>query len=408
MTRYSLSDKVVLISGAGRGLGATTATVLAQRGARVVLADIDVSAAQRVAATLPNGRGLALECDVTQFHSVQEAVRRTREEFGRIDVVIANAGILGRGGTFRTLTPDQVSGVMSVNVGGVVNTVAATLESVISSRGQIVLVSSVFAYLNGAGAIPYAMSKAAVEQLGRGLRVELASHGASAMTAYFSLIETDMIRQGVDADPHVSGLLSAMPKFILKRIKPQTAAAAIADGLERPGARRSATRTRSILCHTADHHLKAAFDHSFDAVLAATPARSRLDEQILDVAVSARFADPVNRLGCLRGISALTGLALTVQIGDWSRFTGSSIGAYVGLVPSEFSSGTSRVQGSITKAGNTHVRRLLIEAARHHRKSYSTSGPTLRARWAKVDPALRARGHAGNRRLNKRWRSFTE
>ncbi len=60
------------------------------------------------------------------------------------------------------------------------------------------------------------------------------------------------------------------------------------------------------------------------------------------------------------------------------------------------------MQGSITKAGNTHVRRLLIEAAWHHRKSYSTSGPTLRARWAKVDPALRARGHAGNRRLYQR------
>ena len=59
-----------------------------------------------------------------------------------------------------------------------------------------------------------------------------------------------------------------------------------------------------------DRHLKAAFDHSFDAVLAATAARNRLDEQILDVAASARFADPVNRLGCLRGISALTGLAV--------------------------------------------------------------------------------------------------
>jgi NAD(P)-dependent dehydrogenase (short-subunit alcohol dehydrogenase family) len=233
MRRYSLSDKVVMITGAGRGLGAATATAVSHRGARVVLADIDVSAAQGIAATLPNGRGLALQCDVTDFNSVQDAVRRTFDEFGRIDVVIANAGILGRGGTFRTLTPDHVGGVMSVNVGGVVNTVAATLESVISSRGQIVLISSVFAYLNGAGAIPYAMSKAAVEQLGRGLRVELASHGASAMTAYFSLIETDMIRQGIDADPHVSTLLSAMPKFILKRIQPTTAAAAIADGLER-------------------------------------------------------------------------------------------------------------------------------------------------------------------------------
>jgi len=157
-----------------------------------------------------------------------------------------------------------------------------------------------------------------------------------------------------------------------------------------------------------DIHCKAAFDHGFDAVLAATAARDRLDEQIMVVAALPRFADPVNRLGCLRGISALTGLALTVEIGDWSRFTGSSIGAYVGLVPSEYSSGNSRVQGSITKAGNTHVRRLLIESAWHHRKSYSTSGSTLRARWAKVDPALRARGHVGNRRLNKRWRSFTE
>jgi transposase len=135
-----------------------------------------------------------------------------------------------------------------------------------------------------------------------------------------------------------------------------------------------------------DIHLKAAFDHGFDAVLAATAARDRLDEQIAEVAASSRFADPVNRLGCLRGISALTGLALTVEIGDWSRFTGSSIGAYVGLVPSEYSSGNSRVQGSITKAGNTHVRRLLIEAAWHHRKSYSTSGPTMRAAGPRSSP----------------------
>ncbi len=231
--RYSLSDKVILITGAGRGLGAATAVALTRRGARVVLVDVDLSAVQHVAGMLPNGRGLALECNVTQLDSVQQTVRRTHEQFGCIDVVIANAGVLGRGGTFRTLTPDHVGGVMSVNVDGVVNTVAATLDSVINSRGQIVLVSSVFAYINGAGAIPYAMSKAAVEQLGRGLRVELASRGASAMTAYFSLIETDMIRRGVDADPHVSALLSAMPKFILKRIQPQTAAAAIADGLER-------------------------------------------------------------------------------------------------------------------------------------------------------------------------------
>lgn len=132
-----------------------------------------------------------------------------------------------------------------------------------------------------------------------------------------------------------------------------------------------------------------------------TAARDRLDEQIVEVAALARFVDMVNRLGCRRGISALTGLALTVEIGDWSRFTGASIGAYAGLVPTEYSSGASRVQGSITKVGNAHVRRLLIEAAWHHRASYGNPGPTMRACWAKVSPALKARGHAGNRRLRR-------
>jgi transposase len=154
-------------------------------------------------------------------------------------------------------------------------------------------------------------------------------------------------------------------------------------------------------------HLGAAFDHHFDAVLSAVAARDRLDEQIAVVAASTRFAEQVDRLGCLRGISALTGLALTVEIGDWSRFSGSSIGAYVGLVPSEHSSGTSRALGSITKAGNTHVRRLLIEAAWHHRRPYRPS-PALRARWARVEPAVKERGHAGNRRLHQRWQRFTE
>lgn len=148
MKRYSLAGKVAFITGAGRGLGAATAAALTQLGARVVIADIDLCTAKSVEETLPRGHGLALQCDVTDLASVQESVRLTLERFGRIDVTIANAGVLGRGGTIRALHPDQVGEVLSVNVDGVVNTVAATLESVISSRGQIVLVSSVFAYIN--------------------------------------------------------------------------------------------------------------------------------------------------------------------------------------------------------------------------------------------------------------------
>ncbi|WP_325096733.1 SDR family NAD(P)-dependent oxidoreductase [Mycolicibacterium vinylchloridicum] len=230
--RYPLAGKVVLITGAGRGLGAATANTLARRGAHVVVADIDQLSAQRVVATLAHARGLALECDVTRLDSVHDAVTRTIEEFGGVDVVIANAGIMGRGATLRALEPTEVGQVMSVNVAGVVNTVSAAMESVISRQGQIVLISSVFAFINGAGVIPYAMSKAAVEQLGRGLGVELARHGASAMTAYFSLIDTPMIRTGLDADPHALTLMRALPEFVGQRIRPHTAATAIVDGIE--------------------------------------------------------------------------------------------------------------------------------------------------------------------------------
>ena len=114
------------------------------------------------------------------------------------------------------------------------------------------------------------------------------------------------------------------------------------------------------------------------------------------------YTPVVRRLGCLRGVSTLTGFGLAVEIGDWHRFTGSTIGAYLGLVPTESTSGGQRSQGSITKTGNTHARRLLVEAAWHHRRAYRPS-PSLRARWEQAPAAARARGHQGNHRLHHRW-----
>jgi transposase len=115
---------------------------------------------------------------------------------------------------------------------------------------------------------------------------------------------------------------------------------------------------------------QAAFEDAYETVVLATARRARLDEKITALAGDSEFTPLTRRLACLRGISTLTGFALAVEIGDWERFTGASIGAYLGLVPSEHSSGQSRVQGAITKTGNTHVRRLLVEAAWHHRTSY--------------------------------------
>jgi transposase len=148
-----------------------------------------------------------------------------------------------------------------------------------------------------------------------------------------------------------------------------------------------------------------AFESDYETVLAVTARRDRLDTAITQLAADSEFTPVVHRLGCLRGVSTLTAFGLAVEIGDWSRFTGNSIGSFVGLVPSEYSSGASRVQGSITKTGNTHARRLLIEAAWHHRARY-TPGKTLQDRWELAPPAARARGDAGNHRLHARWVTF--
>ena len=118
----------------------------------------------------------------------------------------------------------------------------------------------------------------------------------------------------------------------------------------------------------------------------------------------------------VRGHGATAGLSTgrvdvdRIRIGSRDRrlepFTGSSIGAFLGLVPSEYSSGQSRVQGSITKTGNTHARRLLVEAAWHHRKPYRP-GAVMQARWAHASGMAVARGDAGNHRLHRKWQQFT-
>src|SRR3954451_5088780 len=150
---------------------------------------------------------------------------------------------------------------------------------------------------------------------------------------------------------------------------------------------------------------QAAYDADREAVDFALARRDRLDAAIATMAADSEFTAVTRRLCCLRGISTLTGFALAVEVGDWNRFTGSSVGAYLGLVPSEHSSGDSRRQGAITKTGNTHARRLLVEAAWHHKAHY-TVGAVLQAGGAQATPAARARGHPGNQRLPHQWTKY--
>ena len=144
------------------------------------------------------------------------------------------------------------------------------------------------------------------------------------------------------------------------------------------------------------------FDESYGAVLQAKARRDSLDRAIATLAAAPPYADAVGRLCCLRGVSTLTALALTVELGDWTRFEPAGLGAFLGLVPSERSSGEQRRQGRITKTGNGHARRLLVEAAWHQRRPLRPS-LALAARRNGQPAAVRAQAEAVARRLHRRW-----
>lgn len=132
----------------------------------------------------------------------------------------------------------------------------------------------------------------------------------------------------------------------------------------------------------------------------------RLDRRITEIAPTCEYSRVINALMCMRGIAMTTGFGLAVEVGDWTRFTGSSIGSYLGLVPSEHSSGQKRAQGSITKAGNTYARLMLVESSWHQKPTFSRPGLRLQRQLDLVDSTTRVTALKGNHRLADRWAGF--
>jgi transposase len=131
--------------------------------------------------------------------------------------------------------------------------------------------------------------------------------------------------------------------------------------------------------------------------------RDRLDGLLADQASDGPWATTVARLRCLRGVDTLTAAGLVAEIGDITAFAHPRpLTSYLGLVPSEHSTGTTRRQGSITKAGSSHARRLLIEAAWHYRRPPRIS-LTLRRRQQGQPPAAIEAAWRAQLRLHRRW-----
>jgi NAD(P)-dependent dehydrogenase (short-subunit alcohol dehydrogenase family) len=229
--RYSLAGKVALVTGAARGIGLETARQLTRRGASVAMLDLDRDPVDEAAAPLGD-RAMALAADVTDAEAMERAVADVVERFGGLDVVVANAGVAPPPRPMTVVDSDAYERVIEIDLLGVWRTVRPALPQIVERRGHAVLVASVYAFLNGAMATPYAVSKAGVEQLGRALRAELAIHGASASVAYFGFIDTAMVRDAFE-DPVARRIEDALPSFMVRRLAPSVAGEAIVDGIER-------------------------------------------------------------------------------------------------------------------------------------------------------------------------------
>jgi NAD(P)-dependent dehydrogenase (short-subunit alcohol dehydrogenase family) len=231
MPAYDLNGKIALITGAARGIGFETARQLHLRGASVTVVDLDAEEA-RAAAERIGPRALGIGADVTDDGALERAVAETVERFGGLDVAVANAGMAqSKLATVRGIGSEEWERVFEVDMLGVWRTVRAALPQVVERRGHVVVVSSVYAFVNGILNSPYAVAKAGVESLGRSLRAELTPLGASAGVAYFGWVNTKLVRDAMD-QPHAGDLKENLPRFLAREITPDEAGAAIVRGIE--------------------------------------------------------------------------------------------------------------------------------------------------------------------------------
>ncbi|WP_319931125.1 SDR family NAD(P)-dependent oxidoreductase [Xenorhabdus santafensis] len=185
-------DKVVIITGAGSGIGEATAKRFSQEGAIVVLAGRDTDKLQRVRSELSSDQVLVIQTDVADRESAKNMVEETVRHFGRIDILVNNSGLYVVGDLL-SVTEKDGNDVLATNLNGVINCSYFALPHLLKSKGSIVNNASVSGLGGDWGGAHYCAAKGAVVNLTRAMALDYGSQGVRVNAVCPSLVKTPMV-----------------------------------------------------------------------------------------------------------------------------------------------------------------------------------------------------------------------
>lgn len=230
MSRMNVRGKVVLITGAARGIGAGLARRMAAKGAKVALVGLEPDELKRVAAEC-GGDAAFWEADVTSWDAMEKTVAGVVDHFGGIDVVVANAGIAATGFA-RSIDRRAFERVIEVDLLGVWRTVRVCLPHVIERKGYVLIISSLAAVVHIPGNAAYSAAKAGVEAFANSLRAEVQHLRVGVGVAHPTWIATDMVNS-VDKHPVFGALRTGTPGPFSKTYPPELAVDLLDEGITR-------------------------------------------------------------------------------------------------------------------------------------------------------------------------------
>ncbi len=210
-------DKVVFLTGASSGIGEALAVEIAKQGAIVGLLARREELLKTLAEKCEAAGGTAryFPCDVTDAEAVQKAADALRDEFGRIDILIANAGIGGNNKETRELQPDFVKQVIDINLMGAVNSVYAVLPQMLErASGQLVAISSLAGFRGLPKSAAYSASKGGMTNLFESIRLDVQDRGVSVTIIQPGFIKTPLTSGRKNKMPFLMELADAVPMFL--------------------------------------------------------------------------------------------------------------------------------------------------------------------------------------------------